>query len=104
MRRSNGGALEIDDEEWVLHPVRDDSDRKRLARSSNDVVTETLAARQWKGFPDSAVAIGMNGSGDVLVLLADGAKQFGEAVFIWEHETGDTRKIASNLMALPSAS
>jgi hypothetical protein len=101
--RSNGGTVEIDDDEWTLHPVRDDSDRKRLARSSNDVATETSAARSWKGFPDSAVAIGANGSGDLLVLLAEGADHFGEAVFVWEHETGETRQVGASVSALTEA-
>lgn len=101
--RSNGGAVEVDDDEWTLHPVRDDSDRKRLARSSSDVVTETSAARNWKGFPDSAVAIGAHGSGDLLVLLAASADHFGEAVFVWEHETGETRHVAASVSALTEA-
>jgi hypothetical protein len=103
MLRSNGGSVEVDDDEWVVHPVRDDSDRRRLARSSNDVVAETTVARQWQGFPKSAVAIGANGSGDLLVLLAADADQFGEAVFVWEHETGETRQVAANLPVLTEA-
>jgi hypothetical protein len=104
MLRSNGGAVEVDDDEWTVHPVRDDSDRKRLARSSSDVVTETSAARSWKGFPDSAVAIGANACGDLLVLLAADGDRFGEAVFIWEHETGETRQVAASVLGLTEAS
>ena len=103
MLRSNGGTVEVDDDEWTLYPIRDDSDRKRLARSASDVVTETRAARNWKGFPDSAVAIGANGSGDLLVLLAAGTDVFGEAVFVWEHETGGTRHVAASVSALTTA-
>ena len=103
MLRSNGGSVEVDDEIWVMHPVRDDSDRKRLARTCNDVVCETISAREWKTFPESAVAIGTNGSGDLLVLIADSAEQFGGAVYVWEHETGETRQVAPSVAALTEA-
>ena len=101
MLQSNGGSVEIDDDEWLMHPVRDDSDRKRLARSANDVVAETTVAKQWTGFPASAVAIGANGSGDFLILLPADNDRFGEAVFVWEHETGEVRQVADSLSALP---
>jgi hypothetical protein len=100
MLRSNGGSVEVDDDVWVMHPVRDDSDRKRLARTCNDVVRETTSAREWKTFPESAVAIGANGSGDLLVLMAEASDRFREAVYVWEHETGPIRKVAPSVAAL----
>jgi hypothetical protein len=103
MLRSNGGSVEIDGDDWVMHPVLDDSDRKRLARTCNDIVRETTAALKWTNFPRSAVAIGANGSGDLLVLIAGGDDQCGEAVYVWEHETGEVRQIAPSVAALIEA-
>jgi len=100
MLRSNGGTLECDGDEWVMHPIFDDSDRKRLARTCNDIVRETKSAREWASFPPSAVAIGANGSGDMLVFLVENDERFGDAVYIWEHETGQIRQVASSVEVL----
>ena len=62
---------------WQLHPVFDDSDRKRMGRTANHLVRETAVARGWSGFPAEAIAIGANGSGDRLVLMPAG-ERFGE--------------------------
>jgi hypothetical protein len=34
--RDNGGDLKIAGDWWILHPVRDDTDRKRLKRTAAD--------------------------------------------------------------------
>lgn len=50
---------------------------------------ETAQAREWAGFPSTAVPIGSNGSGDYLVcmpMLGDETK-LAEAVYVWDHET-----------------
>jgi hypothetical protein len=98
--RSNGGSVEIDGDEWVLHPVRDDSDRKKLSRTCNDIVRETRAAREWKDFPLSAVAIGANGLGDLLLLMAENDEQFAEAIYVWRHETGQLHEVAPGFAAI----
>ena len=82
--RNNGGDLRVDEEVWKLHPVWDDSDRRTTARTSNHVVHETREARLWSNFPDSAVAIASDGSGDLLVLRANSIQ-----VERWGHETGE---------------
>jgi hypothetical protein len=44
MERSNGGAVAVSedaDDFWELFPIFDDSDKKRLKRTCNDVVRET---------------------------------------------------------------
>lgn len=79
--RNNGGDLVADDDDWILHPVRDHSDRKRLSRTANDIVTETKAALGWSGFPSNGIAIASNGSGDLLVLMPGS-----DDVFFWDHE------------------
>ena len=91
MSRNNGGELLTDEDDWQLHPVFDTSDRKRLSRTSNDIVRETASAREWHGFPAEAVAIAANGSGDRLVLLptTPGSTALQPQPFIWLHETGE---------------
>src|SRR5271168_1335657 len=71
MCRDNGGEVDAGTDHWWLHPIFDDSDRKRLKRTCNDIVRETASAREWPDFPPNALAIGHNGGGDKLVLLAD---------------------------------
>lgn len=87
--RDNGGEVEasseLGDDDWQLYPVWDDSDRKRAGRTANHVVRETSEAREWNGFPDDAIAIASNGTGDRLVVLADA-----DEVHWWDHETGQT--------------
>ena len=73
----NGGEVEAAGETWQLHPVFDDSDRKRMGRTANHLVRETAVVRGWSGFPAEAIAIGANGSGDRLVLMPAG-ERFGE--------------------------
>jgi hypothetical protein len=78
----NGGEAEDHNGDgWFLHPVRDDSDRKRLSRTANDIVRETEAAREWDEFPADAVAIAGDGRGDALVLLPGS-----DEIYIWSHE------------------
>lgn len=80
--QNNGGEV-IDNEnnDWILHPVRDDSDRKRLVRTANDIIRETESAREWDNFPENAIAIANDGTGDLIILLPDD-----DAFYIWSHE------------------
>lgn len=72
MLMSNGGELEIEDDVWQQYPIADTSDRKRLSRTANHIIKETSHLKSWPGFPEEAVAIAGNGSGDQLVLLKEG--------------------------------
>lgn len=95
MLRENGGELLTGTDCWQLFPILDDSDRKRLKRTCNDIVYESKQATNRPGFPKDAVAIGTNGGGDLLVLLAEpGSNQFGDAVLWWDHETDELHKVA----------
>lgn len=90
MRRQNGGAVEVSTDVFQLYPILDTSDRKRLARTCNDIIRETAQARKWSEFPPEAIAIGDNGCGDKLVFLADPHEpRFAETVYWWDHETGE---------------
>ena len=96
---SNGGDLVVADDDWVLFPFLDGSDRKRLARSCNDIVSETNRMREWRGFPPEGFAIASNGCGDCLLLLPEkeGSKQLGETIFRFDHETGEMGPVAVNV-------
>lgn len=85
---NNGGDVDIAGDDWILFPVRDSSDRKRLARSANNIETETRSAIGWPRFPAGAFAIGSNGSGNLLVILPGS-----EAIWLWDHETGQTAEV-----------
>lgn len=98
LMRDNGGTVtavpigapaESDaDSSWELHPVWDDSDRKRAARTASHVVHETAEARAWSGFPGEAIAVAADGSGDRLVLLPGS-----DDIAHWDHETGATKNV-----------
>jgi len=85
LKIQNGGEVSASDDNWLLYPVHDASDKKRLSRTANDIVTETKNARKWRGFPPGAVAIAANGSGDLLILQPGS-----DNVFLWEHDKGAT--------------
>lgn len=89
MIRDNGGVIDAAGDTWQLYPIYDKSDRKRIKRTCNHILLETKAALSWEGFPQEAVAIASNGSGDLLVLLPHGHDSgvFGLRVYVWHHET-----------------
>jgi SMI1 / KNR4 family (SUKH-1) len=82
------GAQRDIDPHWQLHPVWDDSDRKRAARSANHIVRETAEARAWDGFPADAIAIASNGTGDRLILQPGK-----DELALWDHETGEVQAL-----------
>lgn len=101
MLRSNGGEVSAVGDSWTLYPIRDESDRKRLGRTCNDIVHETESARGFPGFPAEGLAIAGNGTGDQLVFLRSHDRTlFGDAVFLWEHETGELSRLADSLEEL----
>jgi SMI1 / KNR4 family (SUKH-1) len=105
MCRDNGGEVTTGTEHWWLYPIFDDSDRKRLKRTCNDIVRETGTAREWPHFPPDALAIGHNGGGDQLVLLADQeTDRYADAVYWWDHETAELNKVADAFEELSGAS
>lgn len=95
MMRRNGGSIEADDADWELHPILDKSDRKRLARSCNDILSETDSCRTWAGFPEQALAIAADGSGDRLVFLCQ-EEEVEPAVYRWMHATRTLRLLAAD--------
>lgn len=104
MVKSNGGHVHTGSDAWNLHPFLDASDRKRLARTCNDIARETTAAHEWAGFPSNAIVIGSNGGGDLLILLpqSDNPDVLSHEVFWWDHETGEVQKVANDFSELKS--
>ena len=82
--RANGGTLTCDGDDWWLHPVLDETDRKTLQRSASHIARETAYARERPGFPAGAVSIGSDGNLDLLVLLPGD-----DAIYYWDHETDE---------------
>lgn len=84
LARDNGGEVAAGDEgHWQLHPVWDETDRRTMARTTSHLVSETEVARRWERFPEGAIAIANNGTGDLLVLCTGS-----DDVQLWDHETG----------------
>jgi len=102
MLEENGGEVEAPPDAWNLYPFFDTSDKKRLKRTSNDIVRETQSARKWPGFPERAIAIGSNGCGDQLVFLLkeNSESVLDTPVYWWVHETGKVSKVKEDFSEL----
>jgi hypothetical protein len=102
MKLENGGEIETPPDVWLLYLFFDTSDRKRLKRTTNDIIKENKSAQEWTGFPNNAVAIGGNDVGDQLVFLRlESTKAIlGKIVYWWDHETGDLNKVANDFSEL----
>jgi SMI1 / KNR4 family (SUKH-1) len=95
MRLSNGGEIVADDDVWNQYPIKDTSDKKRLARTCNHILAETQKLREWPSFPREAIAIAGNGSGDQLVFMKV-EEAYDDAIYAWSHETGELKEVASD--------
>lgn len=104
MSRLNGGAVRTRVDQFSLFPFLDASDRKRIQRTCGSIDRETRTARKdCYGFPPDAVAIGANGGGDLLVLIAmpEHPKTLQHSVYWWDHETGEVELVADDFSDLP---
>jgi hypothetical protein len=99
MMVANGGEVATSLEDWCLYPIMDSSDKKRLARTCNDVVVESARLAGWQRFPHQALAIANNGEGDQLLFLRSNDR-FEAAVYCWSHETGELTKVAEDFVQL----
>lgn len=95
MMVANGGVVTTDSEDWYLHSILDSTDKKRLARTCNDVIAETKNLAGWERFPRQALAIANNGEGDQLLFLQLNDR-FDAAVYRWSHETGQLTEVAED--------
>ena len=87
LQEQNGGEIEAGGTVWFLHPIFDDSDRRRLrSTATNNVIHETEEAREAFEdlMPERAAVVANDGGGNYLLLLA------GEDVpRRWEPRTGE---------------
>jgi hypothetical protein len=90
----NGGELDTGDDDWQIFPVFDNTDRKRAGRTANHIYRETQSAKQWHGFPDGAVAVAANGTGDLLVFIAGQGGCLGGRLHYWDHDTAELKPTA----------
>jgi hypothetical protein len=102
MMRENGGEVQVGEDVWELYPFLDTSDKKRLARTCNDITRETHSARSCSGFPVEGVAIASNGAGDYLVMLpkAEGEAELAPVICLWDHESGELHEVVSDFSGL----
>lgn len=95
MKLDNGGEVQTEEDDWELYPIRDSSDRKRISRTCNHIVSETKSCKGFGNFPENAVAIAGNGLGDQMVFLKEKGRFLSE-VYLWLHETGELEKLAAS--------
>jgi hypothetical protein len=102
MIAENGGAVITEEDQWDLYPFFDTSDKKRLSRTSNDILRETEQSRKWRGFPADGWAISNNGFGDHLFFKRSSADptRFENTVYAYWHETGTISVIAQDFAEL----
>ena len=99
MMAANGGEVASGLDDWYLYPIMDSTDRKRLARTCNDVVAESMRLAGWERFPRQALAIANNGEGDQLLFLRSDDR-YGPAVYCWSHQSGELTKVAEDFAQL----
>ena len=92
MKLDNGGAVSTDKSDWELYPIKDTTDRKRLSRTCNNILRETESCKGFGNFPNEALAIASNGSGDQMVFTKE-SDQYLNTVFLWFHETGQLENL-----------
>lgn len=99
MIAANRGEVSSHLDDWYLYPIMDSTDRKRLARTCNDVVAETMRLAEWERFPREALAIANNGAGEQLLFLRLNDR-FQSAVYCWSHESGELTEVAEDFAQL----
>lgn len=97
MMLNNGGELDSNEYFFELYPFFDRSNKKRISRTCNDIQKEIKRSKEWYGFPEVAIVIGTDGSGNKLVLIHDENRILKEELFTWNHETGKIHSVAINI-------
>ena len=95
MKTDNGGEASTEEDDWEFYPIKDTSDRKRLSRTCNDIITETESCRGFGNFPENALAIAGNGLGDQMVFIRESG-HYQNTVYLWLHETGELQVLAAS--------
>ena len=95
MKLDNGGEAFIEEDDWKFYPIKDASDRKRLSRTCNHIISETKSCGGFGNFPENTLAIASNGLGDQMVFIKESGR-FLDEIFLWLHETGGLHKLADS--------
>lgn len=88
LMHENGGEVWAAGDDWELHPVRDTTNKKTLRRTAYHIARETQIARAWRDFPQDAISIAANGTGDRLMVRSGS-----DAVELWNRETGESQPV-----------
>ena len=99
MLKSNGGYAYVGEDSWDFYPIKDTSDRKRISRTCNHILSETESCREFGYFPAGAIAIAGNGCGDQLIFLRE-ADRILDKVSVWLHEDGSVSEVAPDFGAI----
>lgn len=86
----NGGQVSLLEEDFVLHPVFDETNRRTMSRTASHIVHETAQAREWADFPRGGIAVA-DCNANRLVLL-----EGSDEISFWDHETGELTSIPTD--------
>ncbi len=100
MGAENGGVVELGIDCSWLYLFFDDSDRRRLNRTCNHLVSETRYAREHALWPDNLIPTGHNGQGGHLVFRVEDSGTLGQAVYWHDHETNVVHFLAADFSDL----
>jgi len=100
MIERNGGEVEIGEDYFQLYPFYDTSDKKRIKRTCNSIVHETKNERTHYGMPETLIAIGNNGGGDILVYKIEENNKLNPKVYWLNHETEELVFVANDFSEL----
>jgi len=84
LMRENGGEIVVEDDDWMIHPVWDPTNRKTMGRTASHILTETESARSWSSFPKDGISLASDGCGNRLIVRGSG-----DELFAWQHSTGE---------------
>jgi len=96
MMKDNGGELTIENDGWFIFPFYDNSDRKRIKRTSNNITRETNLFYLDYNELQHYIAFANNGSGDYLLFNKNSSKP----VYMFLHEKGIINQIANDFIEL----
>lgn len=99
MKIDNGGEASTEEDDWEFYPIKDTSDRKRISRTCNHIISETESCKGFGNFPENVISIASNGLGDQMVFLREN-DIYKSTVYLWLHETGELQELANNFSAI----
>ena len=96
MMDDNGGEISIKGEGWFIFPFYDNSDKRRIKRTSNNITRETNLFYLDHDDIKNYVVFADNGSGDYLLF----DKKNPTPVYMFLHESEIIKKVAEDFSDL----